>query len=116
MALKEKHGLVDSVEETLADMIKQVDKAMMESASKYEDSENEKENEPKTPRSTIRIMSTKSSKLRRKSARSRLEMYKDLAPERQQEIEIYAGKILRNEKKKKEKEKKHKKLEKEWEH
>ena len=49
------------------------------------------------------MASTRSSKLRKKSARSRLEMYKNLPPGRQEEYEVYAGGVLRADRRKTEK-------------
>ena len=95
-------GIFDAVEETIENIFQQVDKAMEGSAKKNEDDSNTEEKEvPKTPGSTLRVASTRSSKLRKKSARSRLEMYKNLPPGRQEEYEAYAGEVLRSDKKKK---------------
>ena len=74
---------------------------MEDSAKTNEDDSNTEEEEvPKTPGSTLRVASTRSSKLRKKSARSRLEMYKNLPPGRQEEYKAYAGEVLRSDKKK----------------
>ena len=95
--------VIGAVEETIENIFQQVDKAM--------DSDKDEESFSEAPGSTIHVASTSSSKLRKKSARSRLEMYRNLPPGRQEEYEIYAGEYLREERKKKEKSKKKDKLE-----
>ena len=107
--IEEEHnsGIFDAVEETIENIFQQVDKAMEDSAKKNEDDSNTEEEEVlKTPGSTLRVASTRSSKLRKKSARSRLEMYKNLPPGRQEEYEAYAGEVLRSDKKKRERSRK----------
>ena len=91
-------------------MIQQVDKAMEESTIKHtstnDNIEYDNEEVPEPPDSTIRIQSTRPSQLRKQSARSRLEMYKNLPPGRQEEYEAYAGEVLKSDKKKRERSRK----------
>ena len=79
-----------AVEDTMESIFQQVDKAMVDSAKKQGDNgiiEKADEELVEPPGSTIRVQSTRSSKLRKKSARSRLEMYKNLPPGRQEEYQ-----------------------------
>ena len=104
---EESQGVSNVVEQTLGSIFQQIDKAMDDSARKIDGNlSSEEEQIPKTPGSTIRVASTRSSKLRKKSARSRLEMYKNLPPGRQEEYQVYAGDMLRAEQKKREKSRK----------
>lgn len=106
---EESQGVSNVVEQTLGSIFQQIDKAMDDSARKIDGNlSSEEEQIPKTPGSTIRVASTRSSKLRKKSARSRLEMYKNLPPGRQEEYQVYAGDMLRAEQKKREKSRKKK--------
>ena len=68
------------------------------------DSDKDEETFSEAPGNTIHVASTRSSKLRKKGSRSRLEMYKNLPPGRQEEYEVYAGEYLREERKRKVKE------------
>ena len=88
-------SVLTAVEDTMESIFQQVDKAMVDSAKKQDDNgiiEKTDEEVVEPPGSTIRVQSTRSSKLRKKSARSRLEMYKNLPPGRQEEYQAYAGK------------------------
>ena len=94
-----------AVEDTVENIFQQVDEAMADSAKKQDDNgiiENDDEEVVETPSSTIRVQSTRSSKLRKKSAQSRLEMYKNLPPGRQEEYQAYAGHVIREDRRKRE--------------
>jgi hypothetical protein len=87
-------------------IFQQVDKAMEDSAKNQGDNgfiEKADGEVVEPPGSTIRVQSTRSSKLRKKSARSRLEMYKNLPPGRQEEYQAYAGHVIREDRRKREK-------------